>query len=83
MLLTGITMGLYIRRLGDPTYVDSLLQKASAGDRCRARELLSVGSAALKDAAVGSGDMHANWRAAIQARIESSDSAHKTFAACA
>lgn len=83
MLLTGITMGLYIRRLGDPSYVDSLLQKASAADRCRARELLSVGSAALKDAAVGSGDMHANWRAAIQARIESSDSAHKTFAACA
>jgi hypothetical protein len=84
MLLTGITMGLYIRRLGDPGYVDSMLQKASAGDRCRARELLSVGSDALKDASVGNGgDMHANWRAAIHARIESSDSAHETFAACA
>lgn len=83
MLLTGIAMGLYIRRLGDPGYVDAMLQKATAGDRCRARELLSVGSAALEDAAVGSGDMHANWRAAIEARIESSDSAHQTFAACA
>jgi enediyne biosynthesis protein E3 len=82
LLLTGIAMGLYIRRLGDPTYVDTMLQKAAAGDRCRARELLSVGSAALQDAAVGRGDMHANWRAAIRARIESSDSAHKTFAAC-
>lgn len=83
MLLTGITMGLYIRRLGDPSYVDGLLQKASSSDRCRARELLSFGSAALKEATVGNGDMHANWRAAIEARIQSSDNAHHTFSGCA
>lgn len=68
-LLAGITMGLYIRKLGDPSYVDGLLGKASSQDKCMAQELLSVGAAALKDADVGGGDLHTNWRAAIERRI--------------
>jgi hypothetical protein len=80
-LLTGITMGLYIRRLGDPAYVDSLLKQAVSVDQCRARQLLAVGEAALKETGRGASDLHANWRAAIQARIEDAG-ARSSFTNC-
>ena len=81
-LLTGITMGLYIRRLGDPAYVDTLLKQSVSGDQCRARQLLAVGESALKEAGRGAGDLHANWRAAIQARIEKAAGARSSFTNC-
>ena len=43
----------------------------------------SVGSAALKEATAGSGDLHLNWRAAIQTRIESHAGAPLDFSKCA
>jgi tetratricopeptide (TPR) repeat protein len=82
-LLTGITMGLFIRRLGDPGYVDALLHKAASADQCRAQRLLAVGAAALEDATRGGGDLHANWRAAIQARINAASGSEVALASCA
>jgi tetratricopeptide (TPR) repeat protein len=68
--LAGVAMGLYIRRLGEREYVDTLLAKASSQDRCDAQNLLSIGEAALQASRSGAGDLHANWRAEIERQID-------------
>jgi tetratricopeptide (TPR) repeat protein len=68
--LAGVAMGLYIRRLGDSEYVETLLAKVGSPDRCIARNLLTIGEAALQASRSGAGDLHSNWRAEIERQIE-------------
>lgn len=69
LFLTGVSMGLTIRNLGDSEYVSKVLASASPEDRCRAQRALEVGHGTLTSVAKHGGDLHNNWRGRIYNQI--------------
>lgn len=67
--LTGVTMGLTIRNLGDSNYVGKMIVTASPENRCRVQRALDVGRSTLDSVSRNGGDLHGNWRDRIHDQI--------------
>lgn len=69
---TGGVMGLVIREVGDPAYMQERRAFAQAHGVCFLAAAAQIGEAALRDVQSGGGDFHANWRERIHERLISS-----------
>lgn len=70
--LTGVSMGLTIRNLGDSEYVKKQASAASPENRCRLERALSLGQDTLNSVSRKGGDLHDNWREKIHSKIVNS-----------
>jgi len=68
-ILTGVSMGLTIRNMGDAAYVNRMMADASPEDSCRVKRALHLGSGSLSEVAKVGGDLHDNWRQQIHDKI--------------
>ncbi len=67
--LTGVSMGLTIRNMGDSEYVSKMAALASPENRCRLQRALTLGESTLESVSRQGGDLHDNWRAQIHSEI--------------
>lgn len=67
--LTGVSMGLTIRDVGDSAYVKDMIATASVKNRCQIERALALGQSNLESNRHGKGDLHNDWRRRIQAEI--------------
>ncbi len=69
LFLTGVSMGLTIRDLGDTQYVGQMISSASPKNKCQVQRALDLGQSTLRNIMKDGGDLHDDWRKKIHQEI--------------